>query len=81
MKKAYSQPDITFEGFALSTSISAGCEERPNNSTDACGVKWGKRIIFTETMTGCYSKVIDGDSSYDGLCYHNPSANYNVFNS
>ena len=81
MKKHYSKPDISYEGFSLSTNIAAGCEEVPVNSTDNCGVKWGKSVIFTSTMTGCPSKVADGSPEHDGLCYHNPSADYNVFTS
>lgn len=86
MKKTYSKPDIFFEDFSLSTNIAAGCEEKPFNLTDDCGVKWGKKIIFTENMTGCTSKVVQGsvtdnmvDKENNGLCYHNPSDNYNVF--
>lgn len=81
MKKSYSKPDISFEGFSLSTSIAAGCEEKPVNLTDQCGVDWGKSIIFTSTMTGCISKVAEGMPEYNGLCYHNPSSEYNVFHS
>jgi hypothetical protein len=37
-KKQYSAPDIFFEDFSLSTSIAAGCEEKPFGYTDMCGV-------------------------------------------
>ena len=82
MKKAYSKPDIYFEDFSLSTNIAAGCERIPNNNSDiTCGVKWSKGVfIFTEGVSGCNRKIVDGaDGEYNGLCYHNPDANYNVF--
>ena len=79
MKKAYSKPDIVFEDFSLSTNIAAGCEEKPFNNTSECGVKWAKKIIFTESMNGCTTKIVSGDSEYDKLCYHNPDGGYNVF--
>ena len=80
MKKAYSKPEIGFESFALSESIAAGCEERPFNFQEPCGVKSGKQIIFTEEIKDCSRKVMDGQQGeFNGLCYHNPSAAYNVF--
>ena len=79
MKKEYCKPDVFFEDFTLNTNIAAACEERPFNHTDHCGVLWGHSIIFTSSMTGCSSEVIDGTPQYNGLCYHNPSESYNVF--
>ena len=86
MRKTYSSPDIVFEDFALSTNIAAGCEEKPDNQTEGCGVKWGKKFIFMDGMTGCTSQVTEGstsgnmvDEDNNGLCYHNPSESYNVF--
>lgn len=90
MKKTYSKPDIFFEDFSLSTSIAAGCEEKPSvyaADVRPCGVKWDAGIyVFTETMYGCNIKAVSGktennlvDSQNNALCYHNPSENYNVF--
>lgn len=88
MKKIYSKPDIFFEDFSLSTNIAAGCEEKPFNLTDECGVKWGKKIIFTESMLNCGTKIVEGQEKgtdsddpdyYNKLCYHNPYESYNVF--
>jgi hypothetical protein len=80
-KKLYSSPDIFFEDFSLSTNIAAGCEEKPHNSTDTCGVLWTKgTILFINGVTDdCTKKVIDGSDQGNGLCYHNPSDSYNVF--
>lgn len=88
MKKAYSKPDIFFEDFSLSTNIAAGCEKIPVNSTDACGIMWGNSFIFIEHISGCKKKIVEGkpegnivDEENNALCYHNPSENFNVFNS
>lgn len=88
MKKEYSKPDVFFEDFSLSTSIAAGCEETPDpfvgSGTVTCGVKWAAGIyVFTNAIYGCNRIMIDGqvDEGNNGLCYHNPSNNYNVFNS
>lgn len=86
MKKAYSKPDIFFEDFSLNTNIAAGCEKTPSDHTDECGVRWGHIIIFTSSLTACENNpVVEGSTvgnmvkDNDGLCYHNPSENFNVF--
>lgn len=82
MKKAYIAPEIMFEDFTISTNIAAGCEAKSDLLAGGqCGFKWGKKVIFTEQVLGCTVKVVPGDGNYDGLCYHNPSEDYNVFNS
>lgn len=82
MKKTYSKPDIIFEDFSLSTNIAAGCEEKPFGNTNDCGVKWSQGVfIFSGSINGCNTHVIEGDGEYNSLCYHNPENNYNVFNS
>ena len=87
-KKKYSKPDICFEDFSLSTNIAAGCEKKPSNATEDCGVRWGNIFIFIEGINGCTSKIVEGatqgnwvDKENNGLCYHNPSDVFNVFNS
>jgi hypothetical protein len=80
MKKQYSAPDIFFEEFSLSTSIAAGCEEKPFNQTSDCGVQGPKgQTLFSTEINGCKKKVISGSAEANGLCYHNPYDNYNVF--
>ena len=80
MKKTYSKPDILFESFSLATSIAAGCDEKLQLLQDGvCGVKWGQTTIFTSEIEGCKRDIVEGDSEYNGLCYHNPSETYNVF--
>lgn len=81
MKKLYSKPDIHFESFSLSTSIASTCEVKTYHpSNGVCGLKFGSQFIFTEEIEGCTTKIVEGEA-YDGLCYHNPSENNNLFNS
>lgn len=79
MKKVYSKPEIIFEDFALSTNIAGPCEYRVNISDNACGVKFGKDVIFITGVTGCKEIVVEGSTLYDELCYHNPYESNNAF--
>lgn len=83
MKKCYIAPEILFEDFSISTNIAAGCEEKTNlPSYNLCGLKWGKKVLFTDELSACTTKFSSaGTNPYDGLCYHNPDSNYNLFNS
>lgn len=80
MKKVYSKPDIFFEDFSLTTNIAAGCEEKPFDFSERCGVKWSKgQILFDDSFENCTKDIINGASDYNQLCYHNPYDHYNVF--
>lgn len=83
MKKMYSKPDIMFENFSMSTNIASDCEETANVGQGQCGVSWmeGLYTLFTDTIDGCSKKTTDGSPDYNGLCYHNFSADNNVFSS
>jgi hypothetical protein len=65
----------------MSTNIAAGCEVKVRLSPGTCGVKWGEGLysLFTGTISDCTTKVIDGSGVCNGLCYHNPTADNNVF--
>lgn len=77
MKKTYSKPDIVFEDFSLSTSIAAGCEFKANHNDGDCGFKFGGYLVFLDGI--CKDNpVLDG---WNGICYHNPSDDKNVFTS
>ena len=79
MKKFYSKPEILFEDFSLSTSITAGCEFTEANSTqDVCGYPTRDGMVFVSDVPGC--KFVQPDNN-DTLCYHVPDANHNIFNS
>lgn len=80
MKKTYSKPEILFEDFSLSTSITAGCRFITKLATEGvCGYK-GERsnqVVFTSDVVGCEYTEQDGDT----LCYHVPNADNDIFNS
>lgn len=79
MKKAYSAPEILFEDFALSTSISAGCEFKTDlQAKGDCGYFTRNGIVFMDTVSGCKYHAPDVD---DSLCYHVPNTYANIFNS
>lgn len=80
MKKIYSKPEILFEDFSLSISITAGCDiEHGTQAENECGYYFGRDgIIFTETVDGCQYKKPDG---YNNLCYHIPTETSDLFNS
>lgn len=85
MKKFYTKPEIMFESFTLSTNIAGDCEEKthlPSNNT--CGLDFSGLVVFLEGMNGCKDIQVDnvgGDGDYNGLCYHVPAGDKNLFNS
>lgn len=82
MKKTYEAPEILFEDFALSTSISAGCEKIINPLLYTCGVNYpGIGVIFVQGNTGCDVEMEDSFKTADGYCYHVPTEDKNMFNS
>lgn len=80
MKKTYSKPEIFFEDFSLSTSITAGCDiDHGTQAKDQCGYYFGRDgMIFTEDVSGCRYKKPDG---YNEMCYHVPVEDQALFNS
>ena len=85
MKKVYSKPEIMFEDFTLSVNIAGDCEEKtnlPSNST--CGMDFSGLTVFLDNMGGCSDIKVpssNGDGEYDGICYHIPTGDKNLFNS
>lgn len=80
MKKNYQKPDIVFEDFSLSTNIAAGCEQKTNlPSSDECGVYMGGYYVFATGMTGCESWPVDLNKDFNGVCYHVPYEDKNLF--
>lgn len=82
MKKTYEKPQILFESFTLSTSINGGCE-KPTNlpSQNQCGLDFSGLMVFMTGMTGCQDIQIGEGDSFDGICYHVPSEDNNLFTS
>lgn len=87
MKKTYTKPEICFESFLMSTNIAGNCEVDTNlQSNTSCGLKiegWG--VVFVSSMTGCEKLPTLGstmdDAQYNGICYHVPYDDKNLFNS
>lgn len=82
MRKYYSKPEIFFEDFSLSTSITVGCKvENDTPSKDQCGIYFeGVGNVFLINMSGCAGfPVVDG--GYDNICYHVPTDDKMLFNS
>ena len=87
MKKAYSKPEIMFEDFTLTNSITVGCKAlvgAPTAGQCAYEVITSRdtKYIFTDTMTGICTST-ESDDEYNGLCYHvcGPDAEGALFNS
>ena len=79
MKKTYSKPEITFDSFAASTSIAAGCEFiNDMQGSGTCGYPTRNGVIFVTNVSGCEYKEPDNN---DALCYHVPINSSNIFNS
>jgi len=85
MKKTYSKPEIMFERFAVSTNIAGDCTPPyMTGARDICGIpdNSGMFILFNTNVDGQCN--LDGDinsTTNDGMCYHNPSLDNNLFNS
>lgn len=87
MKKVYSKPEIMFEDFSLSSSITVGCSAivgAPTAGECAYEVVSSRdtKYIFTTGMTNICTTT-ENDDEYNGLCYHvfSPEATGALFNS
>ena len=80
MKKEYCKPDIMFESFSLSTDIAAGCTAIIDTHRGGeCGVNMEGLVVFTDKVNGCDFKIPDNGNN--GICYHVPTGENNLFNS
>ena len=82
MKKHYSKPEILFEDFSLSTSITVGCEiQTKTPSQNQCGFFFeGVGNVFMSGISGCNDFPVD-NGDFNGICYHVPNEDNNLFNS
>ena len=79
MKKVYEQPEIVFESFSLSTSISKDCEVKTDaQAYNTCAIGTGGIAMFDGSIKSC---VFVPGEEYDGPCYHVPVETENLFNS
>ena len=85
MKKAYTKPVVMFHDFSLTTSIAGDCEVKTDTqSNSTCGLDFSGLKVFLDGMGGCTDIPVTntgGDGEYNGICYHVPSGNQNLFNS
>ena len=80
MKKHYEAPEIYFDDFSLSTSIAGDCGIIVNSTRDSCPYVTRTGLnIFLSSMGACTTTEDDGD--YNGICYHVPVTESNLFNS
>ena len=86
MKKIYEKPEIYFESFSLSTNIASDCEvpftlvgKDVCAIPDANGLNMG---IFNASAAGSNCVIPGtGNETYNGFCYHVPTASSNLFSS
>ena len=82
MKRHYEPPNILFESFTLSATLTAGCSIKiSTQSVDDCGMSFGVAVVFTQNVLGCDRKVEDGSPVMNGMCYHVPVEGMALFNS
>lgn len=79
MKKTYSKPQIVFDSFELSQSIAVGCEYISHHTEDTCAYESALGNVFLEGVAACERKEVDGGNN--GICYHVPADNSNLFSS
>lgn len=79
MKKAYSKPVIVFDNFQLSQSIAGNCEFISTFARGACV------IVEPETGDTVYldaaTCMFTPPNADDGICYHVPTEDWNVYSS
>lgn len=83
MKKPYNKPEILFDDFSLTTSITAGCEFKNGLHTEgSCGYDFGRSVgvVFSDSIEQCKYKA-NPDAEFNSLCYHNPGEYNDIFNS
>lgn len=82
MKKVYEKPEIMFEDFTLTTNVAGDCEVKTNiPSNNTCGLDFSGLMVFMTGMSGCSDIQVDEGKDFDGICYHVPTADNNLFNS
>ena len=82
MKREYKKPMVVFEDFSLSANIAAGCEVKthvPSNGICGYTPEGAAYAVFMTGISGCDRKYDTG--LYNGICYHVPAENNNLFNS
>lgn len=82
MKKVYTKPQLMFESFSLSTSIAGGCDAIVDTYRGGtCGLNMGFVVVFADVPGTTCTQKIAMTESWNGICYHNPTDDNNLFNS
>lgn len=86
MKKVYEKPIVIFENFSLATSIASDCNQiSDTQSRNQCGFDFSGVLVFMSDMDmACKDIQVEnngGDGYWNGICYHVPADNNNLFNS
>ena len=84
MKKTYAKPQIAFESFIMSTNIAGDCETPfvTTATRTTCYIPGsGGMKLFATDGTNALCNAYPPDGMHNGLCYHNPSDDANLFNS
>ena len=79
MKKSYMKPLLTFESLSLSSTISSGCALSSTNSAEYMCPATDEETGWTVFTEYGICMVVPGPN--DGICYHVPVADRNVFES
>ena len=73
---------IVIENFSLNTTIAGNCDVKiDTQNSGECGLDWAGEMLFLVNINGCSEKVDVDDGSYNGMCYHVPNDDNNLFNS
>lgn len=86
MKKKYEKPQIIIENFSLSTAIAGSCEVKSDmQNAGQCAFDFSGLKVFLDSMgsvcTDVKVKDMGGDGDFNGMCYHVPNDENNLFNS
>ncbi len=79
MKKVYRKPEVTYETFRLSESISSGCYGIANLGEGICSVYLPDAGVNVFNQAGLCE--YSGPGFDDAVCYHAPTDWNNVFSS
>lgn len=77
-KMKYQKPEITYVDFALTSSVASDCKLTAQHAEGICSP-----VIVDASGWTVYNSSHDCDYEvdYDGICYHVPVADANIFTS
>lgn len=83
MKKQYVKPQIIIETFSLCTNIAGDCNVIIGNQSEySCPyVDRSGNAIFTAALSSVCKDIQQADGANNGICYHVPYDDTDLFNS